>query len=87
MPRKTVIIGGGPAGLTAAYELSRNNVPCVLLEQGDKLGGIARTESFKGYYFELGGHRFFSKSPEINHIWDEVLGDDFLGFWPWDSMR
>ena len=73
-----VIIGGGPAGLAAAYELSKNNVPCILLEEKNKLGGIARTESFKGYHFDLGGHRFFTKSAEINQIWQEALGQDFI---------
>lgn len=74
----TIIIGGGPAGLTAAYELSKNNIPCLLLEQGDKLGGLARTENYKGYYFDLGGHRFFSKALEINRLWDEVMGKELL---------
>ena len=78
---KTVaIIGGGPAGLTAAYELQKhsdNHVP-VVFEGGDLVGGIARTESYKGYRFDIGGHRFFTKVTEVTELWHEVLGDDFI---------
>ena len=76
--RKFVIIGAGPAGLTAAYELTRHGYMPVVLEKGDKVGGIARTENYKGFYFDMGGHRFFSKSNEVNQLWQEVMGDDFL---------
>jgi protoporphyrinogen oxidase len=64
--------------LTAAYELSRNSVPSLVLEQDDIVGGIARTVSHRGYRFDLGGHRFFSKVPLINQIWEEILGEEFL---------
>lgn len=78
---KTVaIIGGGPAGLTAAYELQKHStehVP-VVLEGGDLVGGIARTESYKGFRFDIGGHRFFTKVTEVESLWREVLGDDFI---------
>ena len=73
-----VIIGAGPAGLTAAYELSKNTVPSLVLEQDDIVGGIARTVTHHGYRFDLGGHRFFSKVPLINEIWEEILGAEFL---------
>ncbi|MEM2125316.1 MAG: NAD(P)/FAD-dependent oxidoreductase [Candidatus Methanosuratincola sp.] len=76
--RRVVIIGAGPAGLTAAYELLKYNVRPIVLEQNDKVGGIARTENFKGYYFDMGGHRFFTKAEVVNRLWHEVLGDDFL---------
>ncbi len=76
--KSVVIIGGGPAGLTAAYELARNNVPAVILEADNIVGGISRTVNYKGYLFDIGGHRFFSKWTEVRQIWDEVLGDKFL---------
>jgi protoporphyrinogen oxidase len=75
----TVIAGGGPAGLTAAFELSRHGHPCVVLEADPKLvGGISRTDQYKGYRFDIGGHRFFSKSDEVNAIWAEILGDQLI---------
>jgi protoporphyrinogen oxidase len=73
-----VVIGAGPAGLTAAYELSKNGVASVILEQDNIVGGIARTVSHNGYRFDLGGHRFFSKVPLINQIWNEILGAEFV---------
>jgi len=76
--RKVVIIGAGPAGLTAAYELSKQNVPAVILEADNTVGGISRTVNYKGYLFDIGGHRFFTKWDEVNEIWREVLGDKFL---------
>src|SRR6202030_2460480 len=76
--QKTVIIGGGPAGLTAAYELSKHNVPAVVLEADRTVGGLSRTVNYKGYLFDIGGHRFFTKWDEVNQIWQEVLGDKFL---------
>ncbi len=73
-----IVIGGGPAGLAAAYELTCHNHEPVVFEKYDKVGGIARTEEYKGYYFDMGGHRFFTKSDEVNQMWQEVMGDDFL---------
>jgi protoporphyrinogen oxidase len=72
-----VIIGAGPAGLTAGYELVRQGVPPLLLEKADKVGGIARTETYKGYHFDIGGHRFFTQVAEIQQLWEEMLGDEF----------
>jgi protoporphyrinogen oxidase len=73
-----VIIGAGPAGLTTAYELAKQGIlPCVL-EMADKVGGISRTETYKGYRFDIGGHRFFTKVGEVNQIWQEILGGDFI---------
>jgi protoporphyrinogen oxidase len=75
----TVIAGGGPAGLTGAYELARHGKSCVVLEADRRLvGGISRTDEYKGYRFDIGGHRFFSKSAEVNALWREILGDAFI---------
>jgi len=75
-----VVIGGGPAGLTAAYELQKlsdKHVPHVF-EASDMVGGISRTATYKGYRFDIGGHRFFTKVREVEDMWHEVLGDDFI---------
>ena len=75
----TIIAGGGPAGLTAAYELTRHGHGCVVLESDPNLvGGISRTDQYKGYRFDIGGHRFFSKSEEVNRLWHEILGDELI---------
>ena len=73
-----IIIGAGPAGLTAGYELIKHNVRSIVLERADKVGGISRTETYKGYRFDIGGHRFFTKVGEVQLIWQEILGDDFI---------
>lgn len=73
-----IVIGGGPAGLAAAYELTCHNYQPLVFEKYDKVGGIARTEEYKGFYFDMGGHRFFTKSDEVNQMWREVMGKDFL---------
>ena len=76
---RTVIAGAGPAGLTAAYELTCHEHACVVLESDPHLvGGISRTDNYKGYRFDIGGHRFFSKSPEVNTLWRAVLGDQLI---------
>ena len=73
-----VIIGAGPAGLTAAYELSKAGVPATILEQDNVVGGLARTVNYKGYRFDIGGHRFFTKVSLVEQMWREVLGDDLI---------
>jgi protoporphyrinogen oxidase len=75
--RCAVIIGAGPAGLTAAYALSNQDVPAIVLEADQTVGGIARTVNYKGYLFDIGGHRFFTKWDEVNQIWREILGGKF----------
>lgn len=73
-----LIIGAGPAGLTAAYELSKRKINSLVLEKDAIVGGISRTEEYKGYRFDIGGHRFFTKVDRVMKMWKEVLGDDFL---------
>lgn len=73
-----VIIGAGPAGLGCADELLRLDRRPVVLERLEKVGGIARTEQYRGYRFDLGGHRFYTKSRRVLAVWKEVLGEDFL---------
>ncbi|MBE9092834.1 NAD(P)/FAD-dependent oxidoreductase [Tychonema sp. LEGE 07203] len=72
------IVGAGPAGLTAAYELVKQGIIPVVLEKGDKVGGIARTETYKGYRFDIGGHRFYTKVEAVQQLWQEVLGNKFI---------
>src|ERR1700693_2498150 len=76
--RSVVIIGGGAAGLPAAYELAKHQVPAVVLEADKIVGGISRTVNYKGYLFDIGGHRFFTKWPEVNALWKKIMGDQFL---------
>jgi protoporphyrinogen oxidase len=76
--RPVLALGGGPAGLTAGYMLAKAGHPVIVLESTDQVGGIARTEVREGYRFDLGGHRFFTKSREVDALWHEVLGDEFL---------
>jgi protoporphyrinogen oxidase len=74
------IIGGGPAGLTAAFELqkrSKSHHP-VVFEESSEVGGISRTEVYKGYRYDIGGHRFFTKVKSVEALWKEVLPNDFL---------
>lgn len=74
------IIGGGPAGLTAAYEFQKHSDGhhVVVFEESDQVGGIARTEMYKGYRFDIGGHRFFTKVKPVEALWREVLPEEFL---------
>jgi protoporphyrinogen oxidase len=79
MPPSTIVIGAGPAGLTAAYSLSRHGYPVTVLEADPQyVGGISRTVRYKGFHFDIGGHRFFSKSERIESLWREILPNDFL---------
>lgn len=71
------MVGAGPAGLTAALELTRHGISPRVLERDGLPGGLARTEAYRGYRFDMGGHRFFTKVPEIADLWKDILGDDF----------
>jgi protoporphyrinogen oxidase len=74
-----VCIGAGPAGLTAAYLLGQAGIRVTVLEQDPVyVGGISKTATYKGFAFDIGGHRFFSKSQEVEDFWSEVLAEDFL---------
>jgi protoporphyrinogen oxidase/predicted dehydrogenase len=74
----TAILGGGPAGLTAAYILGRRGRPGAVFEADGTVGGIAKTIEFNGFRFDLGGHRFFTKLKPVERLWEEMLGDEFL---------
>ncbi len=77
--QRVVIIGAGPAGLTAAYELAKNGHQAEVLEADPRyVGGLARTVEYRGFRFDIGGHRFFSKSREIEALWTELLGARML---------
>ncbi len=73
------VIGAGPAGLTAAYLLTKANVATTVIEADPTyVGGISRTVNYNGFLFDIGGHRFFSKSKEVVDLWHEILPDDFI---------
>src|SRR5262249_19221236 len=74
-----IIVGAGPAGLTAAYLLSKAGRNVLVLEQDEKyVGGISRTVQHDGFLFDIGGHRFFSKSTAVVDLWNEILPHDFI---------
>jgi protoporphyrinogen oxidase len=72
------VLGGGPAGLTAGYLLAKRGHPVIVFEAENQVGGIAKTEVRDGYRFDLGGHRFFTKSREVQDLWQEVMNEEFL---------
>jgi protoporphyrinogen oxidase len=76
--KRVIVMGGGPAGLTAAYNLCKKGIKCVVLEKDDVVGGLSRTVSYNGYHFDIGGHRFFTKVKAVEDLWREVLGKNFL---------
>jgi protoporphyrinogen oxidase len=76
---EVIVIGAGPAGLTAAHCLSREGRSVLVIERDPVyVGGISRTVEYKGFLFDIGGHRFFSKSKEVVALWQEILPDDFI---------
>jgi protoporphyrinogen oxidase len=75
---RVVVIGGGPAGLTAAYQMTQMGWPITVLEADDMLGGISRTAQYKGYRFDIGGHRFFTKITPVEALWHEILEKEFI---------
>ncbi len=76
--KKVAIVGGGPAGLTAEDELSKAGMESIVLEKDQMVDGISRTVKYNDYYFDIGGHRFFTKVKAVNDMWHEVLNGDFL---------
>jgi protoporphyrinogen oxidase len=76
--RPIAVLGAGPAGLSAGYALARADERVVVFEAGEQVGGLARTVERDGYRFDLGGHRFFTKSDEVQRLWQEILGDELL---------
>jgi protoporphyrinogen oxidase len=80
MKRQAIIIGGGPAGLTAAYELlARTDIHPIVIERFDYMGGISRTVRYKGNRMDIGGHRFFSKSDRVMDWWLKQLPEEKPG--------
>lgn len=75
---RVLVIGGGPAGLTAAYLLVQAGARVTVLEGTQMLGGISQTAQYKGYRFDIGGHRFFTKVEPVERLWHEILGDEFI---------
>src|SRR5882672_4558138 len=73
-----IVIGAGPAGLTAALQLAELGVRVLVVEANPRVGGLARTIEYKGFRFDIGGHRFFTKVPAVRDLWRSMLGPDFL---------
>ncbi len=73
--KNVVVIGAGPAGLTAAYQLGKQGVDALVLEADSVVGGISRTVERDGWRFDLGGHRFFTKVRAVEELWHEILPD------------
>ena len=71
------VIGAGPAGMTAAYELSKKNVHVDVFEASGSVGGMAKTIPLWNQRVDLGPHRFFSSDPRVNDVWKEIVGDDY----------
>src|SRR6476469_8818454 len=79
MKTSVAIVGAGPAGLTAGYLLAKNEVDAVVLEADPiYVGGISRTVRYRGFHFDIGGHRFFSKSKAVENLLQEILPNDML---------
>jgi protoporphyrinogen oxidase len=76
---RVIVVGAGPAGLTAAYVLAKQGLSRItVLEADDIVGGISRTAQYKGFRFDIGGHRFFTKIQAVEDLWHEILGKEFI---------
>lgn len=73
-----IIIGAGPAGLSAAYCLAKESIPVIVLEAEPHIGGMSRSFDIWGHTVDVGPHRFFSKDPKINQVWTELVGKDYI---------
>ena len=85
--KRVLIIGAGPAGLTAAYELlnkAKEDYEVIVFEESSDMGGISKTVNYKGNRMDMGGHRFFSKVPEVNEWWQSML--PMQGAPSWDDI-
>jgi len=76
--KKIIIMGAGPAGLATGLELIKSNQSVEFFENEDRIGGLCATFDYKGFKYDFGGHRFFTKQDEVQKIWEEVIGNDFL---------
>lgn len=82
--KNIAILGAGPAGLSSAYELAKisdnfeNEYNVVIFEKSSEVGGISKTALNNGYYFDLGGHRFFTKIEDVSNMWNDILKDEFI---------
>src|SRR3954469_14981695 len=76
--RGAAVLGGGPAGMSAAWVLAHRGAPATVLEADGTLGGLSKTVEFGDYRFDLGGHRFYTKLPQVERLWREMLGDELL---------
>ena len=77
-PLPTIVLGAGPAGLTAGYMLAQQRCPVIVVEADGQVGGLAKTVVRDGYRFDLGGHRFFTKCAEVDALWHEIMGAELL---------
>src|SRR5208283_3280177 len=77
-PGVVVVVGAGPAGLTAAYQLAKRGATCTVFEMDTVAGGLSRTVEREGWRFDVGGHRFFTKVREVDDVWNEILGPEHL---------
>lgn len=75
---RVLILGAGPAGMACAYTLAQHRRPSLIVERESEPGGLCRTLNFHGYLFDIGGHRFLTKSEEVNALWQDVMGNDLL---------
>lgn len=75
---RPVVIGSGPAGISAAHALSGREIPSLILEKDSQIGGLCKTVEYKGFRCDIGGHRFFTKNQEIQGLWESILGQEFM---------